>query len=670
VEKFAEVLDGYNPQRVGTKDEKHDLVIELLDNYHNIAAGTVERLRERHDAERRKKAGLKLRKKLRGFEFGQDEMELYDEDQDSPLPAATTSVEDLERWEQEAQTWDLLSRLVKLRYPSPGESAQSKQTRKLHKYSSGREVWETFLETDTLALERKTVLDWLKGTAKDAGEDIDSLVEDLQRNADRGEIVANGWLYTNQAIKHQKRIHSWHSSLDPTTPDVRKSLLNESKTAPLVTQLDPDAPTRQNRKLEQQDQYFERAIWLGCYEMLRRGKNQSEIREWCANRSEVWRAVSMPALPDEIEEDAEITNPVSWALWRRMCFALARNGGGDDYERAVYGILSGDNISVEQVSRSWDDFVFAHYNALLRTQYDEFLKSATLQDPAVANIDAFNAVQFHGEPRGAGRRLIENLRHDSRTTTEALEPMKMLQGVLIADNFKEFIHQQGLALSKFANAEQPSFVIPVEKAQPNNLYKYIREEDHDGLRVLAHVLLIFMHLDVDLGGIYTQTTIENVIVSYIGFLRFAGKEELIPLYCSQLSGPRKYTVLSRMLIDVTDSDQRLTQIRLMRELGLNVQEFVKKQARYVFSDHPDNEAGYPASNFTLFEGARKADGSVEMKSDFVGEDTTRVSRTDILLIRSFEWYLLVDGLWSETFEVGTMLYKRFFSKSNHLESLL
>jgi nuclear pore complex protein Nup107 len=353
-----------------------------------------------------------------------------------------------------------------------------------------------------------------------------------------------------------------------------------------------------------------------------------------------------------------------------MCFALARNGGGDDYERAVYGILSGDNISVEQVSRSWDDFVFAHYNALLRTQYDEFLKSATLQDPAVANIDAFNAVQFHGEPRGAGRRLIENLRHDSRTTTEALEPMKMLQGVLIADNFKEFIHQQGLALSKFANAEQPSFVIPVEKAQPNNLYKYIREEDHDGLRVLAHVLLIFMHLDVDLGGIYTQTTIENVIVSYIGFLRFAGKEELIPLYCSQLSGPRKYTVLSRMLIDVTDSDQRLTQIRLMRELGLNVQEFVKKQARYVFSDYPDNEAGYPASNFTLFEGARKADGSVEMKSDFVGEDTTRVSRTDILLIRSFEWYLLVDGLWSETFEVGTMLYKRFFSKSNHLESLL
>ena len=31
-----------------------------------------------------------------------------------------------------------------------------------------------------------------------------------------------------------------------------------------------------------------------------------------------------------------------------MCF-LARKGGGDEYERAVYGILSGDISSVEPV---------------------------------------------------------------------------------------------------------------------------------------------------------------------------------------------------------------------------------------------------------------------------------------------------------------------------------
>jgi nuclear pore complex protein Nup107 len=671
VEKFAEVLDGYNPQQADTHEEKHELVMDLLDLYHGIALDTVDRLRERHDAERRQKAGIIRRKRMRGFEMAGDELELYDEDQeDSPLPDSPTDLADLERWEQEARTWDLLRRLVYLRYAPPGETGQRKKpTRALHKYSSGRELWENFLETDTLALERKTVLEWLKTTAEEYGEPIDVLVQDLQQNADRGDIIAHGWIHTKEAVKKEKRLHTWSKPLDPAAPEVKNAFLNATKTAPLVTQLDPDASTRQNRKLEVQDQYFERAIWLGCYEMLRRGSSPSEIREWCVDRSQVWRAVSMSGLPDGAEKDAEIADPASWALWRRTCFSLARNGGGatgDDYERAVYGILSGDIASVERVCRSWDDFVFVHYNALLRTQFDNYLQSLTFQksvSATISNFGAFDAVQFHGEPRGAGKRLIETLRNDSRTRDEASEPMKMLQGVLIADLFKDFIYQQGLAFSKIANAQQPSNVIPMDKAQPNNVHKYIGNEDHDGLRVFTHVLLVFMHLGVDLGGSWRQTAVENVIVSYISFLRFSGKEELIPLYCSQLEGNRRYAVLSRMLIDVTDPEHRITHIRNMRQLGLNVQEFVNKQARYLFSDFPDRELNYPAlENFKLFDGVRNAEGSgLEIKSDFIGEDTAKVPRIDVLLIRSFEWYLLVDGLWAETFKVGTLLYLRFFS---------
>lgn len=40
-----------------------------------------------------------------------------------------------------------------------------------------------------------------------------------------------------------------------------------------------------------------------------------------------------------------------------------------------------------------------------------------------------------------------------------------------------------------------------------------------------------------------------------------------------------------------------------------------------------------------------------------------------MLIRSLEWYLLVDGLWSETFMVGRMLYQRFY-KNLHLSAAL
>jgi nuclear pore complex protein Nup107 len=674
VERFAEVLDTYNPQRATAQEERHEMAIDLIDLYHGVATDTVDRLRDRHAAERRKKEGIRFRKKMRGFNITQseDEMDLEDsEENESPNPEQRTTLGDLERWEQEAQTWDLLRRLVHLRFAPLGTNGRaSKSTSRqgpMHQYSTERDVWENFLETDELALERRTVLQWLKATAEETSEDIDDLVHDLQQNADRGDIIGHGWIHTKAAIKKWKATRG-PQPLDPASLEIQREHLNASRTEPLVTQLDPDSATRQKRKLEVQDEYFERAIWLGCYELLRRGKNSTEIRAWCLERTEIWRAVSMSGFPDDDpEDDGTSANPAASSLWRRMCFALARKGGNDDYERAVYGILSGDIASVEPVCRSWDDFVFAHYNALLRTQFDNFLQKVPSQgtvSSTMSNFGVFDAVQFHGDPNSSGRRLIETLKSDPRTTRETLQPMKMLQGVLIANQFAHFIYQQGLALSKFANATGKSSLIPPNRENPENedVTRYIALDDHDSLRVLTHVLLVFMSLGLDLGGVFRITEVENVIVAYISFLRLAGKEELIPLYCSQLSGTRKYAILCRNLIDVTDHEQRVTQIRLMRELGLNVQEFVKMQARFLLSDYPDEVDGYPAAgNFRLFEDAPNSNVSERhIRRDFFGDDPEE--RIDMLLIRSLEWYLLVDGLWSETFTVGTMLYLRFFSK--------
>lgn len=679
VEQFAKVLDGYNPLQATAKDERYDMTLELIDLYHSIALETVESLRERHAADVRKKDGLRWRKKMRGFKIAQDEDELEEESDEIQYGSPQTTLEDLARWEQEAQTWDLLRRLVHLRFPLP-ESAEkasksiSQHRPPLHQYSTEREVWDKFLETDDLALERKTVLDWLKDTAEESGEDIDVLVKDLQQNADRGDIIAHGWLHTKAAIKNQKRIHVWPQALDPSSPDVQRALLNSSKTESLITQLDPDAMARQNRKLEAQDEYFERSIWLGCYEMLRRGRPPVEIREWCMERTEVWRAVSMSGLPGEWStDDDEPGNLTSSALWRRMCFDLARKSEGDKYERAAYGILSGDISSVEDVCTSWDDFIFVHYNALLRTQFDNYVQRLYPERAVAGPFGVFDAVQFHGEPKTVGRRLVASLKTDPRTSGDILQPMKMLQGVLIANDFDHFIYQQGISLSKLANAYGPSNLIPATTEQPedNDMKRYIALDDHDSLRVLTHVLLIFVSLGLDLGGAYRQTVIENVIVSYISFLRLAGKEELIPLYCSQLSGNRRYATLSRNLIDVTDPEQRVMQINLMRKLGLDVQEFVKFQSRYLFADYPDNSDGYPATgHFNLLQdGAEPSENGQKLRRDFLGDDPEKVERVDMLFIRSLEWYLLVDGLWSETFLFGTMLYLRFFSKPSTSSSL-
>ena len=677
VERFAEVLDGYNPLKATNDEEKHDMTIELIELYHGIAIETVERLHEHHISERRKRDGMRWRKKMRGFKISQDpelmDMDDIEESGPSSLGSSKTTIDDLERWEEEARTWDLLSRMVKLQYPRPSQrKAPDQNSTTIHRYSSERQIWEAFLKDDHLALERQTVLRWLQDTAEDSGEDIDVLVQELQQNAERGDIIAHGWLHTKAAIKNQKRIHVWPHVLDPSSPDVQKIHLNSAKTEPLVTQLDPDAPTRQNRKLEVQDQYFERAIWLGCYEMLRRGKSAEEIREWCSDRTEIWRAVSICGpLDDADEDDDRKLDSTSSMMWRRMCFALARRAGSDEYERAVYGILSGDLSTVEPVCRTWNDYVFAHYNSLVRCQFDNYLHEhypSRAPTDTVQGSGMFDSVQFHGDPQTAGKRLVASLNKTIKEGSANTQTMKMLQGVLIAKGFENFIYQQGLALSKLANAETESILIPNINIDPEkeDINVYIALNDYDSLRVLVHMLLGFKSLGLNLGDLVQQMAIENVIVAYIGFLRLAGKEELIPLYASQLTGDRIYATLSRELVDVTDPDQRVTQIKLMKELGLDVQKFVRFQTRFLFMDFPDDSSDYPADKiFSLVENDQAPGyNGKTVKTGFIGEE---IDRTDVLLIRSLEWYLLVDGLWSETFNTGVQLYKRFFSKMNSFD---
>jgi nuclear pore complex protein Nup107 len=286
----------------------------------------------------------------------------------------------------------------------------------------------------------------------------------------------------------------------------------------------------------------------------------------------------------------------------------------------------------------------------------------------VQTYGIFDAVRFHGEPQTAGKRLIESLNKLATTKIETTQPLKTLQGVIIAKQFENFIYQQGLALSKFANAETDSVLIPKFDIEPENedLSTYIALKDYDSLRVLVHMLIAFKSLGLSLGDKVQEMAMENVIVAYIGFLRLAAKEELIPLYASQLSGDRLYATLSRELVDVTDPDQRVTQIKLMKELGLDVQKFVRFQTQFLFMDFPDDTDGYPAEEkFKLLAEEREPnDMGRRVRSGFIGGEGD-IDRVDLLLIRSLEWHLLVDGLWSETFATGVLLYKRFFSMTGN-----
>ncbi|KAI0387309.1 nuclear pore protein 84/107 [Hypomontagnella monticulosa] len=660
-EEFAKGLDSLTLVPKSAADKRAE-IFRLVDSYYQYAINKVRDMRKSQEQ-------LSIR---RSYDTSsQDSMDLDDIES---LPRSPASTEMLKSWELEAQTWDMLRRLLPLRYPNRDPPKSTRHD--ILRFQACSEVWDEFLQSDISAQERKAVLECLQASADETRRDIDDLVRDYQKRAERGDIIAYGWLHTRSAIKMQKNLNGWSGPLDPNASDVVQKLRNGSNL--MVTQLDPDVATRQNRKLLPQDEYFERAIWLGCYELLRRGRSITEIRDWCVERTEVWRAVSMSAMPlskDETQSQFSC-DPLSMLLWRRTCFALARQGGTDDFERAVYGILSGDISSVEKVCEDWDDFVFAHYNALLRTQFDAYLMKRSPQDAAATvtqSFPAFNAVQFHGEADSVGERLVKSLETNIKTSAEAKTPMKMLQAAILSNNLDQYTYELGLALGKLANEDEASALIPNFSSPGDDIdaTKFVQLKDHNGLRVLVHVYLVLASLEELQGERHVELSEhrkaqENVVSAYVSTLRLAHLTDMMPLYCNQMQGDRAFFTLSRNITNVTNTHERELLLRLMEKLGMDVAEFVQFQPYSLLQQHPEPEEHQPAfGRFTVFTNDPPTlKYGRPLKPDFLGEPPEHLNQVDEHLIQSLEWFLLVDGLWNEFFQFGTAIYKRFLKQFN------
>ena len=677
VEQFAENLDRYNHDR--TQQQKSipkdcRYVLSLVNAYRKIASETVDHLRIMHAPKRQRQLAKQTKTKLRGRSAKSRSRRDSSPESDCEDQNLTT-VADLKRWESEEQTWDLLKRMLQVEYPVPESERSQLNLEKgiirpekkddLHVYSQEREIWENYLATDDQAWERHTVIEWLKYNANNSSEDIEHVVQGLESNADRGSgLQAHSWLYTREAIKGQKRLRSWPRAFDPDDPGLSTSLMNAEKTRALVTQLDPDVVTRQDRSLEKQDLYFERAIWLACWEMLRRGKSWKYIVEWCSDRVEHWRAAAMHGdLRIASMETLEASNWQSRFLWRKACAITAKDGGIDDYEKAVYGVLSGYLPSVQQVSRGWEDHLFAHYNAFLLHSYDRYIKHNFVDriPSTLANKhSAFNFSTFAGQRALSGNQTIEKLKQADSIKQEAREPFKALQGSLIAKNFDDFAFKQGVRLAQAANARSRSKILPPMdgKLIEGSITAPITMQDYDMLRLLTHIILIYLELDFDFGKGDTFVAMENIIVAYVDFLSKAGKQQLLPLYASRLSHQRSIACLGRQLPLIQQRDERVTMIHLMKQNSIDVPGVLFMQLQMIIRDSPPNaEHSIKYPDLKILEPVDKTDAQARpIRGGFIGDEVTD---DQIDLIRGFEWYMLLEGYWQQTMAVGAVIYKYF-----------
>lgn len=682
VEQFAETLDRLGVRGLKRKTHtNYQHVLPLVQHYKAIAHATVDSLKKSHGPELQEELKRSWVRKMRSTD-GSSSPSIPSglEGVDAGL---RSSVDDLQRWRAEEQTWELFGLMLQVEHPAltsqtPGiEQNRPVKATSVHRYSAEQNVWTQFLAQDDIAWERHTVVEWLKRSAEDSGQDIDTIVAQLVPGAERGSgLRADGWLDSKLAIKQQKRLRSWPQELVPDSPGLDKSLLNSTKTKQLVTQLDPDAITRQGRDLEDPDLNFERATWFACWEMIRQGKSWDSIREWYQQRAEDWRATivrgdprvsALQNRPLGYEGHAE-TGWQSRVLWRRMCAVAAREGGINEYEKAVYGVLSGDLASVEKVCRGWDDYIFAHYNSYLLRQFDHYLQlkfpeklpSAPLRSQIISEPATDGGRSFL-----SGSEIIERMKRSGTTSEQqAKEPLKALQGALIAKTFGDFVIKQGVGLSRLANFPIMSKTIP--KMDTNAIEDsgtvLIRMQDYDLLRIITHMLFLYQDLGLDVGMRNQQLAVENLVVAYMEYLSGAGKQQLLPLYASRLSTHRSIVCMGRLLPFITDDKERKTMMQLMGSYKIDIPGVLNMQLRLILKDtssNGKNSMEYPPLRVIDSTGRSHVGGAHLVRSDFIGDDITDDEQD---LINGFCWYMLLDGHWKQTMITGATIYKHLLRK--------
>ncbi|KAL6710084.1 Nucleoporin nup84 [Coniothyrium glycines] len=694
VEKFAERVDHWHTQSNESTKAKHQATVKMVDRFRDFAESQVKELKRVNDADNKGDLSKSIRRRVRNLTEDHDNnnsASLFGQSSQSVIPSIESSagheaenIKDLRDWQAELATWELLRLVIEQYHHEPGtDSAASKKAQLqevggIARYCKNNEIWERFLLEDDQAKEKAIVLRWLEQTAQRGESEIGTITQELEQASGKGAHTwTNGWLHTKSKIKQVKRLEGTDQPLKATV-----NLKSEDRTTNLVTQLDPDVVARQNRALDKSDDYYERALWMVCYEMMRRGVPWKQIVDYCYERNEAWRAVSLGAANEtNVDGMPNVTGPTVGYLFRRMCFHAAR-GARNSYEGAVYGLLSGDLKQVQAVSRSWDDHLYAHYNALLLSRFDTYLQQKypsrvpesltqkfVFQD-AVANLDSWEE---------SPQQVIALLRQQKATADQSVAPIKLIQGALIGRDVNDLMLKVGVALAEKLQHDSrtqnliihPDSPETDRNAHPESEHRTFTAErwyqnlasDPHAFRVLVHIFIIFQN---GIKIIESQQNeqrwlaMDNVIAAYIEFLRISKRIQLIPLYAAQLLPERAAHCLARILPDIRNSEEQRGCVALLNSYRIDIIEVVAQSFTFAFKHsgftHFDDE-GYtvitnPIKRFNIIEKVISAQEhilwpGVRIKRELDGSSTEPKEEA---VIDALQWYQYVSKDYEQTFE--------------------
>lgn len=295
--------------------------------------------------------GMALISKFQGYAEGmaQDSALIKDQMLDEGDERADDFLSEETYWNIEHQTWDLFGRMMAARLQSSEMESEDPTP-----YTSDLRVREQLVVENNLFATCHVILEWLRKYAQPPTQE-------------QSEELPDGWRFTKLAVKSNKR------KAKNSISYLKNSI--SSKAERPVWELDPDAPTRQEASLEDEDADGELRLLQVLWAWLRKGEIQN-AQQACEDAGQPWRAASLggaeeawdpkidglPAVDgDESMVDVDLISKARGnrrrELWKRMCYALSQREDINEYERAIYGLLSGDVDSVRLSMARCDVFL-------------------------------------------------------------------------------------------------------------------------------------------------------------------------------------------------------------------------------------------------------------------------------------------------------------------------
>ncbi|BFZ57606.1 Nucleoporin nup84 [Savitreella phatthalungensis] len=511
-------------------------------------------------------------------------------------------------WQLECRTWDLVQRLYLERtrqVPSAADLAVDIDR------ISNRALERLLYETDSSAAEARLVLDWLRDGAASIPLD--------------GELRGNRWLYTRESIKTRGRTFD-------------KGLGSGDLNANTVSELDPDAPVRQGKRLDDRDLDYERVMLRALFSHIRAGEF-AEAAELCRASGDHWRAASMQGFVEHSDPRRDVSfaengedemdggriegNPRK-ALWRRMCYALAKETSIDLHERAVYGALCGDVDAVRPACTSWEDHLWAHLNAATQRRLELFMK----EHERVSDIAGFPAPPLEG-PSTA--QVLDSLMHaddgDDALALEARSPMRVIQARIITDGLDALLVDMHNQLLSIRNGGQATIA-----ADPNVL------------RVVTHLALALRQMGV---GVPVEAT-SAVVQAYIDLMTSAGYGSAVAIYAAELPTDLAMESMSRFLATVEELEDRKAYLRAARDNGLDTRILILRTVETIFQETLENVVPTNAG----------ADAGADAPTITFAQADTAMTDYEARAINATGWLKLDDGLTPQTLTLGNALFRR------------